>query len=476
MADDLIESTTLFWWDVIKSNQNHRGFSAFLAPYCRLQDDFGDNSRGVNGKVKCEMKLIELKNRIHGARLNPIIRHIQLMNSRSASPPLQPSSRQTRFLISDHLQISSQETLLASIGIAIEWQHGFIIGIVISRNVLQDSFFQHLSPSLSTTSLLSVENKTTATPSSEQEDGYESMLECNGGFILGHSLSPPFLVPKPPFIPPTLSLIIMSCHNLQSRLIRFFSRPIHCRITIRVGNLTQVTPVIKNSQNPIFSSSPFTAVPYLFQIPPHTSVTGALEIIIEDHFPFPANILSRVHIPYSLLPLQEDTMISNEMFIRLSLNQPYLLATLPPPPPSPSSMTSSLPSSPTSSTVPPQEISSQYCSIGDSPKIQKEIFTDLVPYLRIRVSKVDVYQWWIMRELQARDQVREDQIAQLEKEADLSLGDERMSSKQFHCLSEPPPQPPFAERDSVIGSDETESDWDKYKYESMRWITSKELW
>jgi hypothetical protein len=456
VADDLIELTTLFWWDVIKSTPDHRGFSGFLSPYCRLQDEFGDNSRGVNGKLDCEMKLIEFKNHLFSARLDPKIRHIQLMNSPSQS------SNQIRFFISDYLQMSSTETLLASIGIAIEWQNGFILGIVISRNIPQESFFHPKIVELASTIPPSL-SETLSFP----EEEYETIP--SDGFFLGRSLNPPFLVPKPLMIPPTLSLVVISCHNLQSRLIRLFPRPIHCRITVRVGNMTQITPIIKNSSNPIFCSSPFTAVPFLFQIPPRSFLSGFVEMIIEDLFPFPANILAKVQIPYSILPFQEDTLASNDLFIRLSLLQPYLLTTASSPSsPSSSSSSPSLdasspsPSSPSSSPSVTQETISRMCSIGDSPKIQKEIFTDLVPYLKIRASRVDVFQWWVMQELQARDRIREEQIAQLEKDADLSLSDE-VSHASSRAL----------DSDEKVGE---QSEWERYKYESMRWITSKELW
>jgi hypothetical protein len=481
---DLIELTNLFWWDVMKSNGNLHDFTNFLSPYCRIQDDFGNNARGIHGKYSCHEKLIELKSRIRSTGLDSSIKQIKLMKD-----------HQIRFLIYGRIQMTSLESILASIGIAIEWQNSFITGIVISRNVDKDLFFDenygfetNNQIRESCTSLFSV-------PLSEE---YEP-IPYNAPLFLGRTLNPPYLVPRPPLIPPTLSVHIVSCHNLQSRLIRFISRPIHCRISIRVGKIIQKTSIIKNSSNPIFCSSPLTTDPYVFQIPTLSFLSGSLELIVEDMFPIPSNILAKVHIPYSIIPFQQDLITSNDMYIRLSLNQPYLLSptssstsSIPFPPPTPPAPLSPSPSvSKESDLTDSQELISQMCFLGDSPQIQKEIFTDLLPYLKIRISKVDVFQWWVMEELQARDQIRENQISELEKQADLSLS---FSETPSNILSLPRPSsgpmnemktlpsvaigspftPSPSEVDDSISS--PESNWERYKYESMRWVTSNDLW
>jgi hypothetical protein len=483
---DLIELTHLFWWDVM----NNSDFTNFLSPYCRIQDDFGNHSRGIHGKNSCREKLNELKNRIRSIGLDSTIKQIKLMKD----------LHQIRFLITGRIQMTSSESILASIGIAIEWQNSYITGVVISRNVDQNSFLDEnygleQNPIReSCTSLFSI-------PLSEE---YEP-IPCDAPLFLGRTLNPPFLVPRPPLIPPTLSVHIVSCHNLQSRLIRFISRPINCRVSVRVGNIIQKTSTIKNSSNPIFCSSPITADPFVFQIPTLSFLSGSLELIVEDLFPVPSNVLAKVRIPYSIIPFQQDLVTSNDMFIRLSLHQPYLLS-----PTSCSSSSSPHPSassfppssapphvpSPGSNSTSPHDLISQMCFLGDSPQIQKEILTDLIPYLKIRISKVDVFQWWVMEELQARDQVRENQITQLEQAADISLSfSVNSSSVDGNSLLLPSAPTTMGEKRTIalpsasIGSplspspselDDSsmspESNWERYKYESMRWVTSTELW
>lgn len=499
---NLIELTSLFWWDIIKSSDNHNGFNQFLSPYCRIQDDFNDYSHAVNGKFQCEQKLIELKNRIKGSGLDPTIRKLkQMLNN-----------KQIRFLIYGRVQINVLKSVIVSLGIAIEWQNGYISGIVIVKNVDKDEFFQdteNIDWRESTMSLFSI-------PLTEE---YEQIKW--DGLFLGNRLNPPYLVPRPPLLPPTVSIHIISCHNLQSRLIRYISRPINCCVSIKVGNVQQSTQIIKNNPNPIFCKTPLTSDPFVFQIPTLSFLSGYLEIFIEDTFPLKKDTLAIVHIPYSLIPFQQDTITSNDMFVRLSLLEPYILS--PPSPPS-SSSSSSLQSQSPSSTItssPPIQQSrpnlaeplSRTCFLGDSPRIQKEIFQELKPYLKIRISKVDVLQWWLMEEIHARDQVRENNISQLEKEADISLSLRRTECSEIsdmiqqqqidemkigvdHSLTNfpsveitsplTPPITPLSivneEHDKTmysngdLGNDTPTSNWERYKYESIRWVTSKELW
>lgn len=474
--NNLIELTTLFWWDVLKSNNNiNNNFSQFLSPYCRIQDNFKDDYlHSIQGKYSCELKLIELKNKIKISGLNPTIKNIKQMLC----------GYQIRFLIYGRVQISKLDSIIVSIGIAIEWQNGYISGIVIVKNVDKDDFFddtEYIDWRESTMSLFSV-------PLSEE---YEQIKW--DGLFLGNRLNPPYLIPRPPLLPPTVSIYILSCHNLQSRLIRYISRPINCRVTIKVGNVQQHTQTIKNNSNPIFCKSPLTSEPFVFQIPTLSFLSGYLEIFIEDMFPLTKDLLAKVQIPYSIIPFQQDTIMSNEIFIPLTLLESYILT--------PSSSSSS------SSSSKENDIISRTCYFGDNQQIQKEINEESKPYLKIRISKVDVLQWWLMEEIHARDQQRENNISKLEKEADISLSMRPTETSELNdmlkeinyqinddikeSIDQSPknfpsvqinysPITPLSDSnenyENSSGDNTPTSNWERYKYESIRWITSKELW
>ena len=69
------------------------------------------------------------------------------------------------------------------------------------------------------------------------------------------SLSPPFLVTKPPFFPPPmLRLVVVSARGLTNGS-PFNARPVNSYIRFKLGSQRHQTKVVKMSQNPSFDES-----------------------------------------------------------------------------------------------------------------------------------------------------------------------------------------------------------------------------
>ena len=65
-------------------------------------------------------------------------------------------------------------------------------------------------------------------------------------------LQPPYLCPKPPRVQAMLSITVIGCNNLKSRLVRLRDRSVSAYVKVEVGSQTRCTAVVKRTGNPRF--------------------------------------------------------------------------------------------------------------------------------------------------------------------------------------------------------------------------------
>ena len=78
---DLLDATRLFWRLVLSGNFDE--LDNLLAPDCRIQDQFSNTGRGLNGHDKVVTKFREVNEKINGAKIDPEMKHLQLMRNQT---------------------------------------------------------------------------------------------------------------------------------------------------------------------------------------------------------------------------------------------------------------------------------------------------------------------------------------------------------------------------------------------------------
>lgn len=123
---DLFEATKSFWNAFyIKDDE---GLDNLLSPDCRMQNDYGDSSRGINGSESCLKKLNEIQSKVSGFETGTTKLHFKVMKSKC----------QTRFLICVEV-----EELQFNVGFILEWEYGIIVGIVVVNDAINKGFLRN---------------------------------------------------------------------------------------------------------------------------------------------------------------------------------------------------------------------------------------------------------------------------------------------------------------------------------------------
>ena len=107
MEDDLVESTEMFWSDIITNQQ----LSYMITPDCRIASGFHQRAIGVNGIDNCLELLTTLQKNLSltGVEVDPEMKNVMLMKT----------GTQTRFYIQG-THMSNPFTL----SFALEWCNG----------------------------------------------------------------------------------------------------------------------------------------------------------------------------------------------------------------------------------------------------------------------------------------------------------------------------------------------------------------
>jgi hypothetical protein len=193
-------------------------------------------------------------------------------------------------------EIEGQFTL----GFIFEWWCNIIVGIIIQRDC-DDSFCDEVDNNMA----------------EQEEDGLPMMAYYNA---FGHSLSPPYLLPKPAPVPANVVITILNCENLVSRLKRPIHQQVCSFVTVSLGDQTQQTKTVMKSFNPVFTHHTDDGhekrhqKPMVFEIPeelnnrrstsvvnPEDSEYASLHITIEDKRSSWADRLGNIRIPLNSL-------------------------------------------------------------------------------------------------------------------------------------------------------------------------------
>lgn len=119
----LFEATKFFWYSF--NSLSIGGLNTLFSTDCRMQNQYGNNARGVNGVVNCLQKLTEIQKyfcELKSAHAN--IKIIELDDDQSAI-----------------LVTFNQNGQKSGIGFSLEWESNILIGIVFLRHIADpDSF------------------------------------------------------------------------------------------------------------------------------------------------------------------------------------------------------------------------------------------------------------------------------------------------------------------------------------------------
>jgi hypothetical protein len=187
-------------------------------------------------------------------------------------------------------------------------------------------------------------------------------------FAAGNEIWPPYLVPQPPPIAPTLVIRVTCCTDLKSRLIRVIKRPINSYVTVQVGNQSRQTPIVSGTPNPVFPNER-----WIFEISPDTEF---IHFIVKDKHLIDEDTLAEVDVPLASLRC------------RVSSSEPMTQLTIP--------------------------LVLREKRFGKG--LKRVGLMEQGALLNIEATRVDIMQWWVLEELRMRDEAREREIKQREEE------------------------------------------------------------
>ena len=447
---DLLDATRLFWRLVLSGNFDE--LDNLLAPDCRIQDQFSNTGRGLNGHDKVVTKFREVNEKINGAKIDPEMKHLQLMRNQT----------QVRFMI-----IGSYGFMKICLGFALEWQFGIVVAVVVMRNTTTDIFLNdetfkpiavpeptpeptHVVTSVASEpvasepvgpSCTSTDEPASASPSAGSQampvdDGkwypgknikrrlsqanaanaktagtsspsaapapFHNQTSPDGvaqsaGLVLGEDLLPPFLIPKPPKVAATVTVTVLKCTNLKSRLTRLIPRPINCYVEVNVHNCTRATPVVSKNAHPVFDTTNGNNR-FIFEIPNtpvFNSRNGMIVITLRDkHALLSEDVLAVVYLPLISLKCNDSSTEDNSthLCIPLDLFEKQKIG---------KRFTSGGNDDAAIARSKGRSISTDGNDKNSNTNVD---VTEETPSLFLSVNKVDMQQWWLLAELKEREE------------------------------------------------------------------------
>lgn len=346
-AGKLIHLTNQFWRAIVL--ENFTELENMLDCDCCVLNSFDDMLGTTTGIFVTLARLKELSADVQAGRLETAIQTTKVMRNNSQS----------------RIYVHSKGLLSSPVGIAINWLEDQITGIIMVKNANESSFFvdDTLAPSsFSTSQQLSHPHSHTDTPGQSpppQED---------------EDLLPPFLCPKPPSIPATLSVTVLSCSNLKSRMKRVITRSVDCYVTVTVDGQERRTEVVTDA-NPWFNVDNS----FLFQLPDEFKNSGPEQAVARFRIMDKVTFGEDQELSTAALPLAS---------LRGQVNND-----------SPSDITL------------PLILHNKVGVFGF--EFPQNTVDDEVPLLKVRVSKVDVLEWWGREERRLRAEAREREAAEI---------------------------------------------------------------
>lgn len=347
MSGKLIHLTNQFWRCIVLGNMTE--LEELLDCNCSVLDSFDDAIGTSSGIFVTLEKLKELSQKIR-SKGNPwetAIHTLKVMRNEC----------QTRIFI------QSKSLLVSSLGIAINWDKEKVTGLILVKNAHETEFFidDTIRPPERGMERLSLSDSSANAPSSLPS-------AASSTEVPEEALQPPFLCPKPPLIPATVTVTVLSCSNLKSRLRRVIERAVDAYVIVIVNSQERRTEVVTDT-NPWFNASNS----FLFELPNAFKNSGPEHAVITfrvmDKLTFGDDMeLSTAVLPLASLPPQ----VNND---------------------TPSDITL------------PLQLKSKVGVFGG--EYSQNVVDDEVPQLKVRVSKVDVHDWWVREELRLREERRE---------------------------------------------------------------------
>jgi hypothetical protein len=281
------------------------------------------------------------------------LQHLRLMENR----------KQTRFMIFGRSGYAN-----SNYGISLDWTSGLVIEIVIIRNTSASVFLADHS------SLSSVSER-------EPSSDFKPALET------GMMLIPPYLVPRPPIVPATLTITVMECRNLKSRLIRLIERSVCSYVIVELCGVRRRTETVKYSNFPGYD----VHNSFVFEFNDQQRKASLFFSVMDEHF-ITDDLLATAEIPLEALPNRLDSSAPMDITLPLLLQGNLL----------------------------------------DNSAESRNKLDDLPPALVVRVSKVDAQEWWFGEEIRARAEAearRAQRLEELEREVHSKYGTDKKTKR-----------------------------------------------
>lgn len=339
--EDLLRRTSMFWNDFTLGN--FPSLETYLSPNCQIRHSFHE-SPVVLGILLCLDHLKELYSKLRqpSSKLDlERLQHLRLMKNK----------KQVRFMIFGRTGYTN-----SNYGFSFDWSCHLVIEIVIIRNSSASIFF--------------IDNTSITHLRSDNEDTIVQPFHETGIMLI-----PPYLVPRPPVVPATLTITVMECRNLKSRLIRVIERYVCAYVIVEFDNIRRRTETVKYNNFPCYNIHNS----FIFEYSDQQRKSSVRFTVMDEHF-LRDDILATTEIPLEALPNRLDN--SNPIDITL----PLIL---------------------------------QGNILGDSIDSWNRV-EEFPPALVVRVSKVDAQEWWFGEEIKARvdaEAKRIERLEELEKEA-----------------------------------------------------------
>jgi hypothetical protein len=335
MADeiDLVVATTAFWRDFIAGDFHKVQDS--MSSNCQIRHQFHEDPV-VIGILLASDHLKELSSKLRQPSLKldlERLNHLRLM----------ACGKQTRFMIFGKSGYAN-----SNYGISLDWSCGLVIEIVIVRNTSASVFLvSHAS-----------------VPETEHFSDSKSPHET------GLILIPPYLVPRPPVVPATLTITIMECRTLKSRLIRLIERSVCSYVIIECCGVRRRTETVKYNNFPCYD----VHNSFVFEFNDQQRKASIFFSVMDEHL-ITDDLLATAEIPIEALPNRLDCSAPVDITLPLLLQGNFL----------------------------------------DDSLDSRNKLDDLPPALVVRISKVDAQEWWFGEEVRARADAEIRRVKRLEE-------------------------------------------------------------
>jgi hypothetical protein len=399
--NDLIEYSNIFWNTVLSND--FQEVEDMISEDCRLQDALENSTKGFNGcKIVLE-KLVEIQSKTSRLGLDMKVAYCKLMRNKT----------QTRYILKPRVAFKT-----VVIGIALDWECGIIVSIVMMRDTKEHFFMndntiapitikksqndaidnfpvfnsditeltEDLKNKAFDTEIPPDNNVVTANDKKwypgkfikkvktknnkiEHDQVIEEEIEGEMKYSLSHrnemlaKLLPPFLFPKPPLINPTIIVTVIGCTNLKSRLNRIVTRPINSYVKVYIGKQKRCTNIVDNNPNPTYIKENF-----LFELNPNNEDQYVVFKVQDKHVLIDEDLLAEIKLPLVSLKSHNTSDEQQEIILPLSLKEKRF---------------------------------------GKGINLLRKSSNNELSTLIVKLTKVDIMQWWMMEELRMRDELSE---------------------------------------------------------------------